>query len=141
MLNAKPLITHESRATDEFYRHWPQTGPILEGMSTKKVKRTKLGWREGSVRQRGGKFQVRWREAGERLRLSGFGSRAGAVEELEKIQARLSLGQPSVAPKVVPKPRGRRFSDLLEDWIEHRRAHKVRSASEDRARWQRHLAP
>lgn len=110
-------------------------------MATKTTKRKVLRWGEGSVRQRGEKFQARWWEDDKQVQLSGFASRAEAEEELKKIQHRLGLGQPSVAPVAVPKPRGRRFSDLLEDWIEHRRAHKVRSASEDRARWLRHLAP
>jgi integrase len=72
---------------------------------------------------------------------SGFDSRAEAMDELERIQARLKLGQPGITPKAAPKPKGRRFGDLLDEWIEHRRAHRIRSASEDRARWVRHLTP
>jgi hypothetical protein len=68
------------------------------------------------------------------MQLSGFASRAEAAEELVKIQARLELGLPSTRPVAVAKPKARRFADLLDAWIEHRRAYKVRSASEDRAR-------
>jgi integrase len=110
-----------------------------KGSNRKKPAR--LAWGNGSVRQRGAKFQVRWRENGERMSTSGFESRAEAMDELERIQARLKLGQPGIAPKTAPKVRGKRFADLLDEFIDHRRAHKIRSASEDRARWMLHLAP
>jgi len=101
----------------------------------------KLGWGTGAVSQRGDVWRIRWREDGQRMSSSGFKSRAEAIDELERVNARLKLGQPGVEPKAAPKPKGRRFADLVDDWIEHRRAHGIRSASEDRARWMRHLAP
>ena len=119
---------------------WSRFGPIVEGMATKKAPK-KLGWGTGAVSQRGDVWRIRWREDGLRMSSSGFESRAEAIDELERINARLKLGQPGVEPKAAPKAKGRRFADLLDDWIEHRRAHKIRSASEDRARWVRHLAP
>jgi hypothetical protein len=70
---------------------------------------------------------------------SGFASRREALDELERIQARLKLGQADTIPKPLPKPKGKRFADLLEDFIDYRTAHGIRSASEDRARWQLHL--
>lgn len=111
-------------------------------MAKRVVKLADGTWGLGSVRQRGGTWQVRWREGRERKSSSGHLSRAEAVEELEKIRARLSLGQPGVEPLAVPAapaPRGRAFEDLVEDWIEYRRAHDITSADEDRARWDKHL--
>ena len=86
---------------------------------------------------------MRWRENGERKSSSGHLSQAEAVEELEKIQARLKLGRPGVEPRAEPAPpapRGRGFEDLVEDWIEYRRAHDITSADEDLTRWNKHLA-
>lgn len=108
----------------------------------KKVKPGDGTWGQGSVRQRGSTWQVRWREGDERRSSSGHLSRAEAVEELEKIQARLSLGQPGVALKLASvKPSApRSIPKLVEEWLEHRRAHGIRTVDEDSARWALHLA-
>jgi integrase len=102
----------------------------------------KLGWGEGSVRQRGDRWQVRWREDGERRSLSGFESKAEAIEELEKVNARLKLGQPAVKLVEVPKVTGpRTIEKLVEEWVEYRVRHGRRMALEDRSRWKLHIAP
>lgn len=108
----------------------------------KQVKPADGTWGQGSVRQRGDRWQVRWREGEERKSTSGFLSRAEAVEELERIQARLALGQPGATPKIATvKPSGPGpLPELVEDWLEHRRAHGIRTVDEDRARWALHLA-
>jgi integrase len=102
----------------------------------------KLGWGDGSIRERGGKFQVRWREDGERRSLSGFGSRFEAMEELERVRARLSLGQPGAAPTPIkpPAPTATTFDDLVTSWVEYRVRHGKRMAMEERSRWALHLA-
>lgn len=110
----------------------------------KKVKPADGTWGQGSVRQRGGKWQVRWREAGSSLQKSqsGFSSRAEAVDELERIQHRLGLGQPGV-PKVVTsaKPSGPRpLPELVKEWVEYRIKHGRRMAVEEQSRWALHLA-
>jgi integrase len=107
----------------------------------KRKKAERQAWRNGSVRQRYSKYQVRWRENGQRMQSSGFDSRAEAMDELERIRARLKLGQPGAPAKPAVKPRGRRFAEYLDEFIEHRKSDGIRSASEDRARWQLHLAP
>jgi integrase len=99
----------------------------------------------GSIRQRGDRWQVRWREESQRRSVSGFQSEQEARDELTRIQARLRLGAPGVSPPK-PKPTGnvdpagrRPFSELLDDFIAYRVAHKRRMALEDRSRWERHL--
>jgi len=111
-------------------------------MAKKKTKKLELGWGEGSVRQRGDRWQVRWRENGERKSTSGFESQAEAVEELERIRARLKLGQPGVAPRVATvKPSGPRpIEKLVDDWVEYRVKHGKRMALEEKSRWALHLA-
>jgi integrase len=100
----------------------------------------------GSVVPRGTKWRVRWRENGVRQSLSGFQSAQEARDELTRIQARLQLGEPGVEPST-PKPivsvelgHPKTFSELLDDFIAYRVAHKRRMAQEDRSRWERHLA-
>jgi len=107
----------------------------------RKAREVKLGWGEGSVRQRGDRWQVRWRENGVRQSLSGFDSKADALEELEKIRARLTIGQPGVAPAPVPKPRSKAIPALVDEWVAYKVQHGRRMANEDRARWALHLAP
>jgi integrase len=111
--------------------------------NTKRVKKLADGsWGNGSVTQRGDKFRLRWREDGERRSVSGFASRFEALEELEKIQARLSLGQPGSAPAPVkpPSPTATSFDDLTRAWVAYREAHGRRTAKEEVARWELHLA-
>jgi integrase len=105
-----------------------------------KATKKKLAWGEGSIRQRGNRFQVRWREGGTMRSASGFASRFEAHEELERIHARLKLGQPGVEPKAPPKPASREFADLLDEWIDYRVKHDKRMALEERSRWALHLA-
>lgn len=102
----------------------------------------KRGWGGGSIRERRGKFQVRWREDGERCSLSGFLTRFEAQDELERIQARVRLGQKGVEPKVAPAvlARPREFHKLLDEWVEYRVKHGKRMALEERSRWALHLA-
>jgi integrase len=103
-------------------------------------KEVKLGWGEGSVRQRRDRWQVRWRENGARQSLSGFDSKAAALEELDKIKARLTIGQPGIEREPPPRPRSKAIPDLVEEWRAHKVQHGRRMASEDKARWQLHLA-
>jgi integrase len=99
----------------------------------------------GTLVPRGAKWRIRWRENGVRQSLSGFQSEQEARDELTKIQARLQLGEPGVEPST-PNPivnveagHPRRFSQLLDEFIAYRVAHKRRMALEDRSRWERHL--
>lgn len=111
-------------------------------MGRKKV-RERAAWGQGSVRVHRNGWQIRWRESGARKSLNVYTSESEARDELEKINARLKLGQPGVeaAPEPTPvKVRGKGFGDLVEEWIEYRRAHDITSASEDLARWEKHLA-
>jgi integrase len=100
----------------------------------------RLDWGEGSIRERSGRFQVRWRESGKRRSLSGFHSRAEALDELELIRARIKLGLTGVEPAPPPKPPSTTFPDLVEDWVEYRVKHGNRMAMEERSRWALHLA-
>jgi integrase len=102
----------------------------------------KLGWRDGSIRQRGDKWQVRWRENGARQSKSGFDSRAEALDELERIRARLKLGQPGSTP--VPTPIAKipktSIASLVEEWVQYRVRAGKRMALEEQSRWALHLA-
>lgn len=106
----------------------------------RKPKEAKLGWGDGSVRQRGERWQVRWREDGKRQSMGGFDSKADALEELEKIQARLTIGQPGIERQPPQKPRSKAIPDLVEEWVHYKVQHGRRMANEDRARWALHLA-
>lgn len=100
----------------------------------------------GTIVPRGNRWRVRWRENGVRQSLSGFQSEQEARDELSRIQARIKLGAPGI---ILAKPRPiakvepakpRTFSQLLDDFIAYRVAHKRRTPDEDRSRWARHLA-
>jgi integrase len=99
-------------------------------------------WGNGSIRERGGKWQVRWREDGERRSLSGFASRFEATEELERIRARIKLGQPgtALAPVKPATPTSHAFDELARAWVAYRETHGRRTAKEEVARWELHLA-
>lgn len=111
-------------------------------MGRKKV-RERSGWGQGSVRVHRTGWQIRWRENGARHSLNVYTSEAEARDELEKINARLKLGLPGVEPALAPSPKPatpRSIPLLVEEWLEHRRAHGIRTVDEDRARWALHLA-
>lgn len=116
---------------------WPHS----QGMGRPAKKPEKQGWGEGSVRQRGDRWQVRWRENGERMSLSGFESRAEALEELGRVRARLELGQSGkpAAPAIAKPERTALISKLVDDWVQYRIKHKVKTATEERSRWNLHL--
>lgn len=104
-------------------------------------------WGNGSVRERGGRFQVRWSEGGARHSLSGFKSRFEAEEKLREIQRRLQDGKPGIDPepvtapvRVVDRSEDKSFAELFEEWTEYRRKFDVRTVDEERARWALHLA-
>jgi len=99
-------------------------------------------WGDGSIRERGGRFQIRWREGDERKSMSGFASRFEAAEELERIHARLKLGQPAFepGPAPAPKPVLTSFASLVDEWTAYRVRHGRRMALEERTRWEKHLA-
>jgi integrase len=99
-------------------------------------------WGLGNVRQRGDKHQVRWYENGERRSRSGYLSEAEATTALDLILANVRAGKPGFteAAPVLVKSKGKRFADLVPDWIEHRRKHEKTSADEDATRWAKHLA-
>jgi integrase len=113
-------------------------------MAAKRVRHVADGsWGNGSIRARGGKWQVRWRESGEHQSHSGFLTRFEAEEKLREIQAKLALGKPGVEPDPAPapKPRGRAIPALVEEWHQYRERMGKRTAAEERSRWDLHLAP
>lgn len=111
-------------------------------MGRKKV-RERSGWGQGSVRVHRNGWQIRWRENGARHSLNVYTSEAEARDTLGDIQARVRIGLPGVelAPAPAPKPATpRSIPKLVEEWLEHRRAHGIRTVDEDQARWALHLA-
>lgn len=93
----------------------------------------------GTVRKHGKSWQARWLENGVRRAQSGFASEDDAERYLKRRTAQIQLGLPT-EPAPAPKPQTT-FGQLVEDWLDNRKAEERRTVDDDRRRWTRHLAP
>ncbi len=106
-----------------------------------KTKKARLAWGEGTIAKRGDRFRIRWYENGAQCSET-HATEDSAKEALKHISERIRHGL-SGLPVVAPAPavaEPKRFDALVPDWIDYRKAHGIRSADEDRARWNKHLA-
>ena len=100
-------------------------------------KRRRRQWGNGSVRRRGGSWQLRWVEGGRRRARSGFRTRDEAERVLAKIMGDIAQGRTGLPPD----PRGvPTLAVLAEPFLTARDA-THRAADMDRIRWRKHLAP
>ena len=93
----------------------------------------------GTVRKHGKSWQARWLENGQREYHSGFASKDDAARFLRERTAKIQLGI-ATEPAPVPRPQ-KTFGQLVEDWLDNRKAEDRRTVADDRRRWSRHLAP
>jgi integrase len=100
----------------------------------------------GTVSLNGTKWRIRWRENGQRMAWGGWEDQGAAESELAAILARIELGQPGRPSVAAPVHSARAVAatdlgKLAEEWVEHRVTFDVRTAKEERARWNLHIAP
>ena len=106
------------------------------------AKKPDVRWGEGAVEQRGARIRVRWREHGRKCSKGGFTSQGDALEELERIRARLKLGQPGVVKPIasITTAPATSIPKLVEEWVDYRIKVGKRMALEEKSRWALHLA-
>lgn len=100
-------------------------------MARRKRKRT-----NGSIRQQGESWQIRWREKGRR-RSATFPDRDTADKVLRRIIGDIAAGRGGLEVERPPSPP---LSKLAEEWLKRREA-THRSWRDDASRWRVHLAP
>jgi integrase len=89
----------------------------------------------GTVRQRGAKWEIRWRESG-RQRSAQYPSQDTAERVLARIIGDQAAKRGHVEPDPLSVPT---LAELAKDWLARRDA-THRSADDDRGRWENHLS-
>ena len=102
----------------------------------RKTKRRR-GFNAGSIRKRGDRWQLAWREGGRR-RYAPAPDEETAKRMLAKILSDVALGRVGLQPETKDTTT---LAELAKEWLERRKKNgKHRSAPDDDCRWRLHLA-
>ncbi len=93
-------------------------------------------WGTGSLRERGGRWWIRWRENGRQMAKS-YATKELAEKVLAKVTRDLAAGDAGLRRDYSDAPT---LAKLAEPWLE-RRQKTHRSGADYQSRWKLHLAP
>ena len=94
---------------------------------------------EGSVYRRGRLWSIVWVEDGVKRYSHGYLNPDDAAQVRASIAANIQAGRPGMKER--PKPPQATFGELVDEFMDYRREHEIRTVGDDRLRWERHLGP